>query len=108
MLVEVFKTQNASIIQDDKNESFVLNYHSEELSFKLCDLFGLRKKLFNLDLISLLNVDSPDTEIIYLPHLDRLLILNIQEIIELRDLLSGAFNTLQLNSEIHKILRKKV
>lgn len=105
---EVFSTKSATIIQCETTDSFLLRFDRDEISFKLCDLFTFRKRIMELDIIELLDCDSPDLEIIHLPHCDRFLILSILEVLEFRELLNGTFDTLALNSAIQKILRKGV
>ncbi|MEP1095315.1 MAG: hypothetical protein ABJG78_09405 [Cyclobacteriaceae bacterium] len=105
---EVFSTKSAAIIQCESTDSFLLRFDQNEISFKLCDLFTFRKRIMELDVVELLDCDSPDMEIIHLPHCDRFLILSILEVLEFRELLNGTFDTLALNSAIQKILRKGV
>lgn len=62
----------------------------------------------SLDLMEFFETSSPDIELIYLPHCDRFLMLNIHEVLQFRELLNGTFNILALNSSIQKILRKKM
>lgn len=106
MQEEIFKTKKASIYQCEQTDSFLLKYDQDTIIFKLCDLFSFRKKIMSLDLVGLLESTSPDIEVFHLPHCDRFLVLNILEILEFRELLNGTFDTLALNSAIHKILRK--
>ena len=105
---EIFSTKSARITQCDVSDSFVLTYDNQEISFKLCDLYAFRKKIMDFDLMEMFDVQSPDVDIIHLPHCDRFLIVSLKEILEFRELLNGTFNTLALNSAIQKILRKNV
>ena len=108
MQEEIFKTKSVSIYQCDTTDSFVLKMNQEEITFKLCDLFALKKKVMSFDIVELLDCSSPDAEVVYLPHCDRFLVLSILEILEFRELLNGTFDTLALNSSIKKILRQGV
>jgi len=108
MQVEIFKTKTASIAQKRGSDAFILTFEEEEIAFKLCDLYTLRKKISELDIVHLFDIDSPDFELIHLPHCDRFLLLSIHDILQFRELLNGTFNILALNSAIHKILRKNV
>ncbi len=105
---EIFSTKSAAILQCESNESFLLRFERDEIPFKLCDLFTFRKRIMELDVVELLDSQSPDMEIIHLPHCDRFLALSILEVLEFRELLNGTFDTLALNSAIQKILRKSV
>ena len=108
MQEEIFKTKSAAILQCEQTDSFVLKYDHDEIVFKLCDLYTLRKKVMEIDVVSLFDSNSADIEVIHLPHCDRFLVLSILEILEFRKLLNGTFDTLALNSAIQKILRKQV
>lgn len=105
---EVYKTDKASITQCDTSESFILTYEHETIEFQLCDLYAFRNKVLKMDMVELLDADSPELEIIHLPHCDRFLLLTVHEILEFRELLNGTFNILSLNSAIQKILRKHI
>lgn len=108
MQEEIFKTKEAAISQCTLSNSFLLNYRNEEISFKLCDLYAFKKKIMSLDLMEFFDISTPDVELVYLPHCDRFLMLNLHEILQFRELLNGTFDILALNSSIHKILRKNV
>ncbi|MEQ8927884.1 MAG: hypothetical protein RLO81_18855 [Fulvivirga sp.] len=108
MQEEIFRTKNASIAQCSLSNSFFLSYENEEIAFSLCDLYSFKKKIMNLNLMDLLETDAPDLEIVYLPHCDRFLMLNLHQILQFRELLNGTFDILALNSSIQKILRRNV
>lgn len=105
----LFNTPNMALHQVDEREEFILTFFSEELTFRACELIAFKKKLKDLDILDLLRPESPDVEIIPMPHCDRILVLTLGEILELRSLLSGSFSMLELNSLIHReIIRKAV
>ncbi len=108
MQEKIFSTECASITQCGLTDSFFLSYEQEEIAFKLCDLFTLKKKIMSLDIMELLDSSAPDVEIVHLPHCDKFLILNLLEILQFRELLNGTFDILALNSSIQKVLRKNV
>lgn len=78
------------------------------MAFKLCDLYTFRKRIMSLDLMVFLETSTPDIELIYLPHCERFLMLDIHDILQFRELLNGTFDILALNSSIQKVLRKNV
>jgi hypothetical protein len=55
----------------------------------------------------LVSSQGPDIEILYLSHQHPILVLSIYEILELREVLSGTFTMLELNSLIHKSIHRK-
>ncbi len=108
MKEEVYSTKSISISQCDVSESFLLMYDQDVIAFKLCDLYLLRKKISEIDILTLFDSDTPDVEIVSLPHCDRFLVIGIRELLEFRELLNGTFSTLQINSAIQRILRRHV
>lgn len=100
----VFTYGATSLIQCDVSEVFIVSLHFERLRFKLTELIAFRRKIFAVDIPELFNLESPDIELIYLPHLDRHLMLSLHDILQLRELLTGAFAMLQLNSLVHRAL----
>ena len=103
----VFETEHASLHQCDERDEFILNFFGETLYFRACEFISFKRKITNLNLDSLFDTDTPDIEIVYLPHCERIMVLSIKEVLELRELLSGTFTMLQLNSLIHKHLIRK-
>jgi len=108
MQEEIFRTKRAYIAHCSASQSFVLCFNNEEISFKLCDLYTFRKKILSLDLLTLLESDAPDLEIIHLPHCDRFLALDLHDILQFRELLNGTFDILELKSSVQKVLRRNV
>ena len=105
---EVFKTEHTSISQCDQRETFILQSPlTGRFEFKLCDLVLLRKKMNEIDMAALFDVDNPDTTLIHLPHCDKLLALSIPQVLEFRKLLNGTFDILALNSQLHRVLRQQ-
>lgn len=105
----VYKTKNSSLFQVDDREEFVLRFFDEEIRFRFCELIAFKKKLKDIDVVDLLRPESPDLEVIPMPHCDRILVFTLSEILELRDLVAGSFSMLELNSLIHReIIRKAV
>ncbi len=105
----LFQTPRMALHQLDEREEFILTFFDEPLTFRACELIAFKKKLKDLDILELLKPESPDVEIIPMPHCDRILVLTLGEILELKELLSGSFSMLELNSLIHReIIRKAV
>ncbi|MFY0688047.1 MAG: hypothetical protein JXQ90_12830 [Cyclobacteriaceae bacterium] len=105
---EVYATSQSGIWLCDATEKFTLRFHDQELELKFCDLISFKRKLDQIDLVALLESDQADIEIIYLPKVDKLFALGLREILEMRDLMAGAFTMLELNSLIHKQILRKI
>lgn len=108
MQEEIYKTKETVITLNESSGSFYLSFQGELFEFKLCDLYTLKNRVMNLDLMLLLDSESPDLEVIHLPHCDRILLLNVHQVLQFRELLNGTFDILALNSSIQKILRRNV
>ncbi len=103
----IFETENGSLSQSDATERFQLAFHQEELSFRVCELITFKRKLQAIDLPAMLMSENQDVEVLHMPHCDRLFVLTIQNILELKELLAGAFAMLELNSVIHRQLVRR-
>lgn len=104
----LFETSRAALYQEDRTETFLLHFNGEDISFRVCELIVLKKKLQKVDIAAMLLSDGPDVELLYLAHCDRFFALSIHDILELKELLAGAFTMLELNSLIHReIVRKR-
>tara|TARA_B100001109_G_C18620609_1_gene361326 strand:+ start:248 stop:583 length:336 start_codon:yes stop_codon:yes gene_type:complete len=103
----VFETQSTSVSQCDRSEKFFLHFLAQSIEFKLCELIGLKRKIDQIDLAALVSSQGPDLEVLYLSNQHPILILSIYEILELRDVLSGTFTMLELNSLIYRTVHRK-
>lgn len=102
---EVFSTDNIKVSQCDTREIFVLEFEGKHIEFKLCDFVKFKRKIQAVDLVEMFDVNSPDVAIIHLPHCRDILVLSIRQVLEFRKLLNGTFDTLALNSQVHRTLR---
>ncbi len=103
----VYNTANTSLSQCDHSEKFDVRLFEQEISLSICALIAFKKKLQDINLADMFESGHADIEIIALPNCDRIFAFTILEILELRELLSGAFTMLELNSVIHKELIRK-
>jgi hypothetical protein len=105
----VFKTNNTSLTFCDASNKFTLQLFNEDISLSLCALIAFKKKVKDIDLISMFDSNHSGIEIISLVYCDRIFVLTIQDILDLRELFNGTFAMLELNSVIHKaIVRKRL
>lgn len=104
----IFNTSNASLYQCNASESYILAFQGSEVKFRACELIAFKRKIQKLDLTNLLSSDTPDIEILHMPSCDRLFVLTVYDVLELRELFAGAFAMLELNSLIHKAIIRKI
>lgn len=107
-LNQIYHTSNTALTQCDVSEKFIMRLFDQEISLSICALIAFKKKIQDVDLAGMFEMDHADIEIISLSYCDRIFALSILEILELRELFSGAFAMLELNSMIHKELVRKV
>lgn len=101
---EVFSHKALTMDLCENKELFTMKLGGDAVDFKLCDLISFRRKVFAIDLSQLFEVDSASIEIIYLPHVDRHLLLSLEDLLNIRELLSGTFAVLQINSQVQRTL----
>ena len=95
----IFATKNGFIEQSDRLHCYFLHFNGASYKLAPCALIALKSKLqvYNLEDLLLSN-DDFDLEIIPVCNRDRFLILNLEELIELKELINGTFVMIELNS----------
>ena len=106
-LEQIYSSNSCATYQCDSSNALYLDIYGERFQLNICTLIAFRKKLFDVNLeYLLLDSESAPIEILNLHCLDKLFVLSIDEIIELRDLMDGTFAMLQLNSIIHQSIHR--
>ena len=106
---QIYSTNSCATYQCDLSNALYLDIYGERLQLNICTLISFRKKLFDVNLESLLlDSESAPIEILNLHCIDKLFVLSIDEIIELRDLMKGTFAMLRLNSIIHQSIHRSI
>ncbi|MCV9386761.1 hypothetical protein [Reichenbachiella ulvae] len=74
----------------------------------VCSFIAFKTKLdaFNVEEMLLSDFDAHDLEILPLCNKEHFLLLNLNEIIEMKDLIQGALVMLELNSIVHHRIRR--
>ena len=97
-LIEVFSTSFGSVHQSDKENCIYLNFAGKKAQYKMACLQRLKRVVDHIDLARMTDVDHPGIEIIFLCGAEECFVLDIQEIINLKELLKGTFAMFELNS----------
>ncbi len=100
----IYSSENGAVFQCDDTERFIIRFHGEDIEFKPCAFFAFKRKIKSIDVATWITDDHADVEIIPMPHCDRIFVFDLKQILELRELLSGTFTMLSLNSLIHRQL----
>lgn len=107
-LIEVFSNKTGSVFQSDKENCIYLHFSGKTAKYKFACLQRLKKVIDNVDLIRMTDVDHPGIEIIFLCGAEDCFVLDIKEIIDLKELLNGTFAMFQLNNiikdRLHRII----
>lgn len=105
---EVFKTTYGALYQCSRKNCYWLEFQQTTTAFKVSDFFLFKKRIDSLDVDRMLADTSraADFEIIMPFRTERCFILSVQDILRLREILSGAKFMIELNSEVKRILRK--
>jgi len=103
----VFSTLHTSLAQDDRFEGYCLIIDKQEYSLDRHGYSLFRKNIKSIDFVTLLSSKTPDLEIVRLINNDNFLVVNIHLAIELKELIAGASAMFELNTCIHKGIRRK-
>lgn len=99
----VHSTDNAQIHQSDIENCFYLEFKGNSYRLSVCNLIALKTKLMDIDLETLILSEEVGADITLLSicNSDRLMVLTIDELLELRSLFCGTLVMLELNSILH-------
>lgn len=105
---EVFMTSNGAVYQCSRKNCYWLDFAGRTTSFSVSDFFNFKKRIDAIDLEMMLTDSSrsSDFEIIMPFRTERCFILRVEDIINLREILSGAKFMLELNCQVKSILRR--
>ncbi|MGV8878747.1 MAG: hypothetical protein ACOH2A_06925 [Sphingobacteriaceae bacterium] len=108
-LIEVFRTVKGTVFQSDTHNCLYVDFGNSLAEFNYQKLKRLKNACdqINVDEL-LLNTENAAIEIIYLCACEHLYVLSIMEVIQLRELLDGAFVMFQLNHIINDCLYRLV
>ncbi len=107
---EVFKTEKGAVYQCSRKNRYWLDFANTSTSFTVSDFFSFKKRIDEIDIEAMLNDSSrnSDFEMIMPFRTDRCFILSVEDILNLREVLSGAKFMLELNTEIQRMLRRNL
>lgn len=104
----IFQTANGEVLQSDAEKCFYLRFKGNNYKLNACTLIAFKSKLDAINIESLLLSDATQNsvEIISLCNRDRVLVLTVDELIELKELVPGALVMLELNSIVHQRINR--
>lgn len=103
---EVYQSHAGCVYQCDSKNCIWIHFDGNMCSYNINQFLRLKASLEKIDLENMINSpqNSSDIEIISILGTERIYILNIPQILSLKDLLAGAMAMLELNS----IIRQKL
>lgn len=108
-LIEVFRTAKGAVFQSDTENCLYVDFGNNLAEFNYQKLKRLKNACDQINVAELLiNTENAAIEIIYLCACEHLYVLSVLEIIQLRELLDGAFVMFQLNHIINDCLYRLV
>lgn len=100
---ELFRNRVGAIYQSVSSRRFLLEYKGILQSFSALHFGQLKTYLSAVDIEELLSQHSLcDTEVVYLPGMDVLLVMRVHEIIGLKELFAAASAMQELNSILYQ------
>jgi hypothetical protein len=103
---EIFSTSNGCVYQCDEKRCFFVDFGGYMTEYKIPCFFALKKLIDRIDLDAMVldPATASDIEIISPCGSERCYVLTLCQLLEFKELLSGARIMLQLNSILHERL----
>ncbi|SEK64398.1 hypothetical protein [Parapedobacter koreensis] len=104
---DVYKTDHGAVYQCSRQNCYWLEFAGSTTAFKVSDFFSFKKKIDAID-ISAMIIDSSRTAdfTIVMPYrTSRCFVLDINDVLNLRELLNGAKFMITLNSVVQTCLK---
>jgi hypothetical protein len=104
---EVYKTDHGAVYQCSRQNCYWLEFAGDTTAFKVGDFFGLKKKIDAIDISAMIINPSrtADFTIVMPFRTPRCFVLDINDVLNLRELLDGAKFMIELNSVVHECLK---
>jgi hypothetical protein len=107
-LIEVFSTINGAVFQSDAESLIFIEFSGKSLQYKFPCFLRLKKVIDRIDIKRMMDASHPGIEIIFLCGAEDCFVLDLKEILNLRELLHGTFAMFQLNSIIKDRLHRHI
>lgn len=109
-LEQLYKTDFGSVYQCSSTNCYLLEFGGEWHPLKVSDFLFLKKEVDSIDVVSMINNPCRTADVIILRsyRAKRCFVLTALEILQLRELLSGARFMIDLNSLLNECLNTPV
>lgn len=104
---EVYKTNHGAVYQCSRQNCYWLEFAGSTTAFKVSDFFNFKKKIDTIDISAMIINPSrtADFTIVMPFRTPRCFVLDINDVLNLRELLDGAKFMITLNSVIRECLK---
>lgn len=104
---EIFQTAHGAVYQCSRKNCYWLDFQGVTTAFQVRDFLFFKKRIDQIDVERMLNDSSRtfDFEILMPFRTDRIFILTVADVLQLRELLKGAKFMIELNSEVRRCLQ---
>lgn len=105
-LIEIYRTSKGCVYQSDREKKFYLEFNGSITTFSVTSFFNFRKKVAKVNLASMAQNTGKawDFAILTPSETERVYVLTLCEIVQLKDLLAGTSVMLELNSILQERL----
>lgn len=105
-LEELYVNEFGKVYQDLTNHKIIVELNGEQSAFNIHCFFAFKKKIDRIDLADLITKSdaSSDDQIVNPCGCDRCFVFSIMELVQLKDLLSGARVMMDLNRILYERL----
>jgi ABC-type protease/lipase transport system fused ATPase/permease subunit len=99
---EVFSTKHGAVYQNDRENCWYIDFAGKLIRFNYQNLLNLKRSIYRVDIENQLLDSSkqPEIEMVFICACNHCYILNLLQIISLKELLEGTFAMLELNQII--------
>ncbi|MFD1140028.1 hypothetical protein ACFQ4C_02875 [Larkinella insperata] len=105
-LTELFANAKGTTYQCDTTNRILIQFGEARVSLRISDFMTFKKRVDSVDIHTMIfnTDDAYDVEVIDAPRTDHLFVLNLCDLIALRDLLAGTRFVLDLNTLLNERL----
>lgn len=106
-LVEVYKTPYGAVYQCSNQNCYWLEFAGNTTAFKVGDFLSFRKTVKAIDISQMIIDSSRNADFVILmpPRTQRCFLLDINDLLHLREILDGAKFMIELNSVVKECLK---
>ena len=100
----LFEAKHVAVAQCDDQGLIYINWRKEEIQLSICSFLAFRNKLKAIDIEQMLEAEHPGVELMNLACIDRIWLLDIFDILNLKEAMDHSLAMLEVNSFIHSAL----